>query len=83
MLINVLSIFQIDESNVTLGPNRGKWKSGSGSGATKTGSGGFSHRDADGMSAPRSITPTTMNRFSALSGVGNQEGFYPHRHSGR
>ena len=55
---------------MTLGPNRGKqaWKSGSGSGATKTGSGGFSYREhSDGM-GPRSNTPTTMNRFSALSG---------------
>uniref|UniRef100_H2ZK86 Eukaryotic translation initiation factor 4 gamma 3 n=1 Tax=Ciona savignyi TaxID=51511 RepID=H2ZK86_CIOSA len=63
-----LSKAQFDEANVTLGPSRGKsgWKSGSGSAATKSGS-YSSTRDTE--PAPRSSTPTMINRFSAL---GNQ-----------
>nr|CAB3241855.1 eukaryotic translation initiation factor 4 gamma 3 [Phallusia mammillata] len=89
-----LSKTQFDESTVTLGPTRGKlgWKSGSGS-STKTGSGGYSSRDSsDSGSTPRSSTPTTMNRFSALGGGSSQQQEHtspynqrrvPSRHSSR
>ena len=69
-LLNALQA-SFDESKVTLGPNRGKsgWKSGSGSAATKTGSGSYgpSRDNTDGGSTPRFSTPTTMNRLLALT----------------